>query len=115
MMYSELSKSQKKIARALIDKSLEIECGNCLEDIKSLLFKRKEGAKTNHEMYGKVYKLIHKFDKHLGNRYDNLTGSRYFIAVLELYMDNVLNDENIAGFEEYIRNRLIGLKEQFEQ
>jgi hypothetical protein len=32
-MYNELSKSQKKIARILINKGLEIEYGNCLEKV----------------------------------------------------------------------------------
>ncbi|MDR2382332.1 MAG: hypothetical protein LBD76_00380 [Prevotellaceae bacterium] len=114
-MYSELSKSQKKIARALIDKGLEIECGNCLENIKSLLSGKKGGAKTNHELYLKVYKSMYKFDKHLAKRYDNLGGSRYLITVLGLYMDDVLNDDDIAEFEEDIQNKLIALKNELEQ
>jgi hypothetical protein len=113
-IYQELSKSQKKIARALIDKGLEIECGNYLEDLKSLLSNKKGAAKTNHERYLKAYKLTHKFDKHISERYDNLTGSRYLITVLGLYVDDILEDEDIAEFEEEIQNKLIALKKEFE-
>jgi hypothetical protein len=114
-MYNELSKSQKKIARMLINKGLEIECTNCIEKVKSLISSNTKGEKTNHALYGEIYKLIHKFDKHLGNRYDNITGSTYFIIVLGLYMDDIISDEDIADFDEDIRHKLIGLKQEFKQ
>jgi hypothetical protein len=113
-MYNELSKSQKKVARMLIDKCLEIECGNCIENIKSLL-SNKKGAKTNHELYLATCKLINKFDRHVSKRYDDLGVSKYLITVLELYMDGILSEEDLVDFDEDIRNRLIGLKTHLKQ
>jgi hypothetical protein len=112
-MNDELSKSQKKIARALIDKGLELECADFIESIKKLLLTDKSGVKSNHELYIKIYKSAHKFDKHIAMRYDGLGGSKYFITVLELYMDDILTDEDLADFDEDVRNRLIGLKNIF--
>jgi hypothetical protein len=114
MINNELSKSQKRIARTLISKSLESECGKFLGNIRPLLITDKNDEQSNHELYIKRYRLIHKFDKHLAYRYDNLRGSNYFITVLELYMENVLKTEDLADFNEDEQNRLIGLKNHFK-
>jgi hypothetical protein len=106
MIYQELSKSQKKTARMLIDKSLELECSNWIEKTKSLLNKNGQGTKSSHELYLEIYKSIHKFDKHLSQRYDNLGGSAYFAAVLGLYVDAVVSDDDLADFDEDIRKNL---------
>jgi bacterioferritin-associated ferredoxin len=109
----EFSKSQKKVARQLIDKGLQIECGQCLNQVKSLLSKSEGNGLSNHETYLKLYRLIHGFDKQFGRRYDNLTGSRYFMTVLGLYRDDVITDEDLDDFDEETRNKLIGLKKSF--
>ncbi len=62
----ELSKSQKKIARELIQKALQTDCKNCLDEVDSLLKKGKGTSFTPHETYLKLYDHIHKFDKYLG-------------------------------------------------
>jgi hypothetical protein len=115
MIYQELSKSQKKIARMLIDKSLEQECSNWIEKTKSLLNTNRQGTKSSHELYLEIYKSIHQFDKHLAKRYNNLGGSAYFAAVLGLYIDDVLSDDDLADFDEDIQNKLAGLKTMFTE
>jgi hypothetical protein len=106
----ELSKSQKKIAHQLIDNGLLIECGECLKNVESFLDKNKTSLLSNYEIYMKLYQIIKKFDKHLARRYDGLTGSHYFRVVLELYMDDVITEEDLEPFDEEVRNRLIALK-----
>jgi hypothetical protein len=106
----ELSKSQKKIARQLIDKGLQTECGECLKNVETFLDGRKTSLLSNYETYMKLYQIIEKFDKHLARRYDGLTGSRYFTTVLDLYRDDVITDEDLEAFDEEVRNRLIALK-----
>jgi bacterioferritin-associated ferredoxin len=107
----ELSKSQKKIARQLIDKGLQTECGKCLKKVESFFNKSKTAQLSNHETYLNLYQLIKKFDKHLARRYDGLSGSHYFTTVLGLYMDNVITEEDLEAFDEETRNKLIQLKE----
>lgn len=61
----ELSKTQNKIARELIQKSLQIEY-------------------APHKAYLCLYKETTSFDKHIARRYDDLRGSRYFMTLVAL-------------------------------
>jgi flagellar basal body-associated protein FliL len=111
----ELSKSQKKIARQLIDKGLQIECGECLKKVESFLDKSKTSLLSNHETYLKLYQLIIKFDKHVAQCYDGLSGSHYFTAVLGLFVNDVITMKDIEAFDEEIRNKLIALKKSLSE
>jgi hypothetical protein len=108
----ELSKSQKKAARILIDRGIDKECGQCLKRASDLL--AKEEALSNHEKYLKLYKLIEKFDKQLGFRYNNLGGSKYFMTVVALYMNNVLTDEDLSICDEEMLNEIKRVRQVME-
>ena len=103
----ELSKSQKKIARELIEKSLQMECARFIEKTEVLIGKRKQEEKSSHEIYVELYKKIHVFDKHIARRYDDLRGSTYFLILLGLIHDKILSPEDINGFDENVRNELL--------
>ncbi|MDR1259448.1 MAG: hypothetical protein LBK65_09270 [Tannerellaceae bacterium] len=60
-MSLELSKSQKKIARELIENSLQIECGRFLEEIEISISKRGQESKSPHEAYLNLYKKVKSF------------------------------------------------------
>jgi hypothetical protein len=109
-MYNDLSKSQQKIARKLIDKGVENGCENCIQKIKSLLVNNKNGAKSNHDLYIEIYKLINQFDE----RHDDLGKSEYFYAVLRLYINNIFSDEDLKDFDENVRTKLTELKKLIE-
>ena len=99
---TELNKEQKKIARRLIDIGLERECAVFNLRMKTLAGHHLNTrlAKPNHQRYLDIYKLTNEFDKHIADRYDGLTGSRYFMTVVNLYCDGVLKDEDIIEFDE---------------
>jgi hypothetical protein len=104
----ELSKSQKKIARQLIDKGLQTECDGCLSKVKSLLSKSRNDNLSPHETYLKLYQLIHKFDKHLAQRYDGLGGSHYFTMILGLFMDDVISlKDGMSKMQHSHKNNLV--------
>lgn len=100
MIYVDLPKSQKKIARILIDKALRRECDSFLEKVKAFMRSVPENGKDSHENYLELYKKVDKFDRHLAWRYEKLGGSKYFITVVGLYCDNILSDEDISLFDE---------------
>jgi len=103
----ELSKSQKKIARELIQKSLQIECSRFIEEMEILIDKQKREGKSAHEIYLKLYRKTRTFDKHIARRYDDLRGSTYFLVLLGLVYDKILSQEDINRFDEDVQRELL--------
>lgn len=100
MIYVDLPKGQKKIARMLIDKALQRECDSFLKNVGDFMQSVPQNGKDAHENYLELYKKIDEFNYYLSRRYDGLGGSKYFITVVSLYCDNVLSDEDISLFDE---------------
>ena len=100
----ELNKEQKKIARRLIDIELERECAVFNLRMKTLAnhHLNTKLAKPNHQRYLDIYKLTNEFDKHIADRYDGMSGSRYFMTVVNLYCDGVLKDEDLIEFDDEV-------------
>ena len=107
----ELSKNQKKIARQLIDLGLQRECKSFMEKIATFTGDRNWETDNPHEIYLKLYKKIVSFDKHISRRYDDLTGSNYLLAVLGLFNNDVLTTEDIALFDDELKNLLLNLSQ----
>jgi hypothetical protein len=110
----ELPKSQKKIARQLIELGLQRECKSFTKKIANLINSPEWETENPLELYLKLYKKVVSFDKHIGRRYDDLTGSRYFVAVLGLFRDGVLTTEDIARFDIDVQNRLLAISASFD-
>ncbi|MDR2918801.1 MAG: hypothetical protein LBV72_05500 [Tannerella sp.] len=106
-MFIELSKSQKKIARELIENSLQMECARFLEEIEKSISNQGQECKSPHEAYLNLYKNVKSFDKHIAKRYDDLRGSRYFIVLVGLFLDNILTQEDLNRFDEDVREKLL--------
>lgn len=105
-MSLELSKSQKKIARELIHNSLQKKCFQFLEKIKVSVNRSQEG-KSPHETYLNLYKKVESFDKHIAWRYDDLRGSKYFMILVGLLLDEILVQEDLNRFDEDMKERLL--------
>lgn len=106
-MSIELSKSQKKIARELIDNSLQIECGRFLEEIETFISNRKQECKSSHEVYLNLYKKVKSFDKHIAKRYNDLRGSTYYMILVGLLLDEIITPEDLNRFDEEMKKRLL--------
>jgi len=105
----ELTKNQKKVARQLIDIGLHRECKSFTEKIAKFTRSPEWETANPHELYLKLYKKVVVFDKHIADRYDGLSGSRYFITVLGLFRDGVLTIEDIELFDAEIQDLLFKL------
>ena len=110
----ELTKSQKKIARELIDLGLQRECKAFTEKISRFTSSPEWKTGNSHENYLKLYKKVTSFDKQIARRYDNLTGSHYFMTVWGLFYDEVLTIEDISRFDIEVQNELLRLKSAYE-
>lgn len=117
----ELSKSDKRLCRELIHVSLERECRKFVEDMQKVVSKPIPLAELNapyreengfavegpwHKQYFKIFNKVRTFDKHVARRYDGISGGHYLDAVLGLYCDDIVTDDEISGFSEKIEEFL---------
>ena len=98
-MYYELSKREKKIARACIDKGLEAEFHEGLEKFETILRQWRENKfATQKEAYHQLYAAVDKKDHAISKRYDDLTGSRWLITVAAILHDGYISENDIKDF-----------------
>jgi hypothetical protein len=71
-------------------------------------------AEDAHDAYLNLYKRIDNFDEHIAQRYDGMSGGRYYITVCYLYYDGVLTDEDIREFDDELYNSLKEAKKSFQ-
>jgi len=111
----DLSKRNKKIAREVIEKGLQIEFAKGLNEAYEMLEKWKKHHLENREAYHLLFKIVTDFDKHISDRYDYITGSRYFITVLSLLIDSTITEEDIKDFSPDVFEALRDSKERLER
>lgn len=102
-MTYELPKSQKKIARQIIEKGLQREYQNGIEKVEGVIEKWKTGKLDNQKAYISVYKKMIAFDKHISQRYDEMTGSKYLIIIIGQLADGVISFDEIDEFDEEVK------------
>ena len=111
-MLDSLTKAQKKAARTLIDTALERDCASFIQKISKLAEKPLIAVdKPHHARYIELYKAVETFDKHLADRYDGITGGKYFDTVSYLLADGCLTDEDLLICDEMMKSELIRMKE----
>ncbi len=103
----ELSKSDKKAARKLIDLGVQREFATGIAKVKDMLADWSPDLEDHYPMYHAVFKQVNTFNKHIARRYDNLTGSSYFFKVVELLIDEVISKDEIGEFSEEIQEKLL--------
>jgi hypothetical protein len=106
----ELSKSDKKTARILMDKGILKEIEICNTKILDILTDWKNNKKDARETYGQVYGTVKENDKYIASNYDGISGAHYFDTVLNMYLKGLISEEDINPFSETVRERLKSLK-----
>jgi hypothetical protein len=53
-----------------------------------------------------VYRSIKDFDKHIARLYDNMTGSKYLIVIIEQLRDGVIDDSDLEDLSAETRERI---------
>lgn len=100
MLY-ELTKSEKKVARAAIDKGLDTEFKEGMETFEAIVKDWQQGKFATHkEAYHKLFKAVDDKDSTISRRYDGLTGGRYLPTVVGILQDGYITEEDIQGFSE---------------
>ena len=93
----ELSKSDKKAAREIIEKGLQQEFAKGLFDVDTILDGWKNKQTNNQDTYHKLYKKIIDFDKQIAKRYDRMTGSTYLFIIAGQLVDEFITENDLNG------------------
>lgn len=102
----ELSKSDKKAARILIEKGIIKEFDNGLQEFHKILNDWENKKSDNRETYHTLYGSIKNFDKHIARLYDNMTGSKYLIVIIAQLREGVIEDSDLSGLSEDARKKI---------
>ena len=105
----ELSKKDKKVARELIDKGLQIEFANGLAAAAKIIEKWK-AEKDHSASYLSLYKHVTDFDKHIARRYDCMTGSKYLDIIIDQMNDGILTFGDLKDFSVEVQAFIIKIQ-----
>ncbi|MBM3437043.1 MAG: hypothetical protein FJY07_12600 [Bacteroidetes bacterium] len=103
----ELTKSQKKIARQIINKGLEKEFQTGLLMIRRTLNAWSDNKISNGDAWRRIYKESTDYDKHISRRYDDMTGSKYIYVIAAQLADGVIGKQDIEAFDGEIRSAIL--------
>ncbi|SFE35560.1 hypothetical protein SAMN05518672_105381 [Chitinophaga sp. CF118] len=106
-MSVELSKKDKRIARDVIEKGLQKEFQQGLQQFDAILQKWKNEQQDNRDIYHNLFKSVHDFDKHIARRYDNMKGSTYLLILVAQLMGNLICEEDLIELNPDVRNDII--------
>jgi len=97
----ELSKGEIKVARAAIDKGLDAEFREGMEQFEAIIKDWREGKfETTKDAYHTLFKAIDQKDNAIARRYNGLSSSNYLLTVLAVLQDGYITEEDIEGFRD---------------
>lgn len=96
----ELSKSDKRIARKIIEKGLMNEFAKGLNKADKILNDWKQGKGDARESYHRLYKHISGFDKGIARRYDNMGNQDLMFVVIQQLYENLIEEQDLLPFSE---------------
>jgi hypothetical protein len=106
-MYYDLTKSQKKIARRVMDKGIENHYIRGLTDTENILKKWRKSELSITDAYMQLYKSVQRIDKHIGSVYNDKGGSRWVEIMAIQLADGVISLDDLADFEDDVREIII--------
>jgi len=102
-----LSKSDKKLVRELMDTGLKSEFRDFKHKVKSWV-NDKTNTQTDKDWFWELHEMLDKFRKHMRSRYDGYGGSEYPLKMLDLHMHDMIPEEALArfspDFQEWLTN-----------
>lgn len=103
----ELTKSQKKKVRALIEKGLMRDYLDGILRTKTIIDSFVEGKSDPKEYYHKLYSSLREKDKEIAQRYDDLRGSNYCLRLVMLVEAGVITRDEIQDLDADLKARLL--------
>lgn len=112
-MNFEFTKADKKLVRQIIETGLQREFASGLVEMGKIIKDWELEGTSSQETYYKLYKAVGKFNKHIGRRYDNMSGSKYKMIVASQLFDEVINEEDLNGLSEEAKMAIISAAKIF--
>lgn len=106
---SDLTKSQKKIARQVIEKGLQKEYIDGIIKLDNVISKWKVNVLTNRDAWFELCKKLTKHDDHIADRYNNMGGSKYLYVIAGQLADGVISKDDLDDFDDEVRNKILFL------
>jgi hypothetical protein len=106
-MYYTLTKSQKKIARRVMDKGLDNDYQRGLKKAADIIERWKNEVFDNKDAYMKLYECINDTDDIIDDRYDGKGGSRWVEVMADQLANGVITKEDISEFDEEVQNVIL--------
>ena len=103
----DLTKSQKKKVRELIDIGLYRDYTDGIKQVRELVSKFVEGQSDPREFYFRLYEMVKVRDKQIARRYNNLTGSYYLVTLISLVHDKIVKTEELVILDDELRNYIL--------
>ncbi len=103
----QLSKSNKKIAQALIAKGLKKEFEIFMGETYEVVNNWKKEYDNHQDHYQKLYKSVKEFDSYIARLYNDMRGSRYIITIQIQVLNGVLNETDMVEFSEPTRTQIL--------
>lgn len=94
----ELSKSDKRIARTIIEKGLMKEFEKGLNKADKILNDWKQGKGDVRESYHALFKHISGFDKGIARRYDGMRNSDLIYIVIQQLNEDLIEKQDLEAF-----------------
>jgi hypothetical protein len=109
-MYYQLSNSQKKIARVVMDKGLDKNYGNALKEAESVLLKWSGGSfKDNKEAYMSLFNSIDRNDNKIAAIYNDKGGSRWVEVMAMQLADEVITINDLLDFDPEVIDAIVSM------
>lgn len=96
----ELTKKDKKIARAIIEMGLQKDYAIAITKADAIINDWKNKKLDNREAYLALYARIHKSDKLIARRYDNMSGSKYIYIIAGQLIDGIIEEDDLNEFSD---------------
>lgn len=96
----ELSKSDKRIARTIIEKGLLNEFTKGLNKADKILNDWKQGKGDVRESYHALFKHISGFDKGIARRYDGMSNSDLLDIILQQLKEKLIDKQELEAFSQ---------------
>ncbi len=109
-MYYQLSKSQKKIARVVMDKGIDNHYINALKDVESILLKWHNGVfKDSREAYMNMFNCVQRNDNNIAEIYNDKGGSRWVEVMALQLADGVISTDDLNDFDPEVKDAIISM------
>ena len=104
-----LTKSQKRIARQIIEKGLQQDFVSGIKELDTVISNWKAKSLPNRETWYDLYEKLTKHDEHIARRYDSMGASKYLYVIASQLAEGLIDKTDLAAFNEDVKEAILYL------